>query len=114
MQIHLIHPGQPVADFAISGTTVTVAGLSIDCAARQQDVAIILEIRNHNGTVIEGDQGAYLAQIQIPARRYAEPENETFGDEGDDEFIGPQDAPAAPTPEPLDTNAVIITLWPTV
>jgi len=112
MQINLINPGQPVADFAISGTTVSVAGLTIDCAARQQDVAIIIEIRSHNGAVIEGDQGAYLAQIQIPARRYTEPEQEGEG-EGDEASDGMQDA-AAPQPDPLDTNAVLITLWPTV
>jgi len=110
MQVQLIHPGQPVADFGISGTSVTVAGHTIDCAARQQDVAIIIEIRNYNGAVIEGDQGAYLAQIQIPARRYAEPESESFDD---DESGTMQDA-TAPVPEPLDTNAVVITLWPTV
>jgi len=111
MQINLIHPGQPVADFAISGTSVTVAGHTIDCAARQQDVAIIIEIRDHNGTAIEGDQGAYLAQIQIPAKRYAALEVEEL-DEDEDGLQ--QEAPAAPVPEPLDTNAVLITLWPTV
>jgi len=112
MQINLIHPGQPVADFAISGSTVTVGGYEIDCAARQQDVAIIIEIRRLDGVVYEGDQGAYLAQIEIPARRYTEPEQESKG-ESDGES-GDEQSAVAPTPESLDTNAVVITLWPTV
>ncbi|MCL1962261.1 MAG: hypothetical protein FWG56_10955 [Desulfovibrionaceae bacterium] len=99
MQIHLKQPGQPVADFAVAGAVVTVAGVSIDCAARQQDTAVMIEIRANGGSAGEGGSGAYLAQIEIPARR-----RESATAQGDDGQIGPP---------PLDANAVSVTLWPT-
>lgn len=97
-QIHLKAAGQPVADFAVSGTTVTVAGVAIDCAVRQQDTAVTVEIRANDAGPSEGGDGAYLAQIAIPARRYTEIETND----------GTQHEP-----QPLDPNAVDITLWPT-
>ena len=69
-QIILKQPGQPVADFSISGTTVVVAGVSVDCVERQLDTAVTVEIRLTNGVAAEGDAGAYLAQIDIPARQH--------------------------------------------
>jgi len=103
MQIKLMQPGQPVADFAVSGAVVTVSGIAIDCAARQQDTAVTVEIRANGGVTCEGGNGAYLAQIEIPARRY-----ESISANGDD---------GQPTelrdPLPLDPNAVTVTLWPT-
>jgi len=114
MQIHLIHPGQPVADFAISGSVVTIGGYEIDCAERQQDVAVIIEIRRMDGIVTEGDQGAYLAQIQIPARRYSVSFTEQEQNTEDSPDPGLQGATEIREAQPLDTNAVVITLWPTV
>lgn len=96
-QIHLKQPGLPVADFAVYGTVVTVAGVAIDCAARQQDGAVVVEIRLSDLGPSEGGDGAYLAQIAIPARRFDEIETED----------GVQRLP-----QPLDPNAVEITLWP--
>lgn len=97
-QIHLKAAGQPVADFAVSGAIVTVAGVAIDCAERQQDIAVTIEIRANQGGPSEGGDGAYLAQIAIPARRYDDIET----DDG-----------VQHEPQPLDPNAVEITLWPT-
>ena len=96
-QIHLKQPGLPVADFAVYGAVVTVAGVAIDCAARQQDGAVVLEIRSNETGPGEGGDGAYLAQIAIPARRFDESET----DDG-----------VQRRPQPLDPNAVAITLWP--
>jgi len=105
MQIILKQDGQPVADFLVSGANVTVAGVAIDCAERQQDIAVSVEVRQNIGGPSEGGNGAYLAQIEIPARRY---ETVTVPAEGEDE---------QPTelrePLPLDPNAVVVTLWPT-
>lgn len=105
MQINLKQDGQPVADFAVSGTNVTVAGVTIDCAARQQDIAVTVEVRQNIDGPSEGGNGAYLTQIEIPARRY---ETNTIPAAGEDE---------QPTevrePLPLDPNAVVVTLWPT-
>ena len=98
-QILLKQPGQPVADFSIIGTIITVAGVSIDCAERQNDGTVNVEIRSHAGGAGEGGNGAYLAQIAIPARRYAMVQSDTG---------------ARPAAVALDPNAIEITLWPTV
>ncbi|PIQ51118.1 MAG: hypothetical protein COW02_16410 [Comamonadaceae bacterium CG12_big_fil_rev_8_21_14_0_65_59_15] len=104
-QITLKQPGQPVADFAFSGALVTVSGVAIDCAARQSDSLVTVEIRGNKTGATEGGNGAYLAQIDIPAKRYIT-------------TAGPDDAQGKPTSIqeaiPLDPNAVQVTLWPTV
>lgn len=103
--IVLKQPGQPVADFSVSGPVVTVAGVTVDCAARQRDVAELIEIRGNSTGPSEGGNGAYLAQISIPARRYT-----TVTVAGID---GEPDT-TAQVPEQLDPDAVLVTLWPTV
>lgn len=100
-QITLKQPGQPVADFAVSGAVITVAGVTVDCAERQLDTSVQIEIRTADGGAIEGGDGAYLAQIMIPARRYDEVPGETEED------------PVEIVPAPLDPNAIEIVLWPT-
>lgn len=103
-QIILKQPGQPVADFSVSGNKVTVSGLEIDCAQRQEDSAQVIEVRLHSGKVVEGgNAGSYLAHIAIPPREY----DEQFTGEGDEQE-------STQTIKPLDHNAVVITLWPTV
>lgn len=102
-QINLKQPGQPVADFSVSGGNVTVAGVTIDCEARQLDTAVTVEIRANKTGPSEGGNGAYLAQIDIPARRYTDVE-------GKDKDGKPEITQA---PVPLDPNAISITLWPT-
>lgn len=98
-QILLKQPGQPVADFSIAGTVIGIAGVVIDCAERQNDGTVNVEIRRHAGGFGEGGNGAYLAQIAIPARRYAMVQSD----------VGEQSVAVA-----LDPNAIEITLWPTV
>lgn len=100
-QITLKQPGQPVADFAVSGTVITVAGVTVDAAERQLDTSVLVEIRTADGGAIEGGDGPYLAQIMVPARRYDEVPGETEED------------PVEIVPAPLDHNAIEIVLWPT-
>ena len=107
-QITLKQPGQPVADFAVTGATVTVAGMSVDCAARQMDVAVAVEIRRSTTGPSEGGNGAYLAQITIPARRYIPVKSASAEN---DSVMG--QASSLQEAVPLDPNAVQITLWPT-
>ncbi len=107
MQIILKQDGQPVADFSVSGANVTVAGVAIDCAERQQDIAVSVEVRQNIGGPSEGGNGAYLAQIEIPARRY---ETVIVPAEGEGEDEQPTELRE---PLPLDPNAVVVTLWPT-
>lgn len=107
-QINLIQSGQPVADFSVSGSLITVAGVTVDCATRQLDVASVIEIRSFGGVAQEGgEDGAYLAHIHIPAKVYLE--TEVPAGSGDDENAPPtiQRAPVA-----IDPNAISVTLWP--
>lgn len=91
-----------VADFAIAAGLVTVAGITIDCAARQEDGEQHIELRQANGVVAESASGAYVAILVVPARRYRE--EPITDDEGN---------PAVQlVPEPLDPNAVVVKLWP--
>lgn len=53
-QINLIQSGQPVADFSVSGSLITVAGVTVDCGSRQLDVASVIEIRSFGGVAQEG------------------------------------------------------------
>lgn len=101
-QIKLMQPSQPVADFAVSGTQVTVAGVTVDAADHQGDSGAIIEIR-HNGAAAQvGGDGAYLAHIEVPPAQYSEA---IYGDEHE------QITPAQRLP--LDPNTLVITLWPT-
>lgn len=102
-QIILKQPGQPVSDFSVSGGVVTVAGVTIDCAQRQADSSVCVEIRSNHGQPSEGGDGAYLAQIDIPARGYTDVES--TGEDGKPQVDR--------EPVALDPNAVTITLWPT-
>lgn len=103
MQINLKQPGQPVADFSIAGAVVTIAGLAIDCELRQQDSSVSIEVRASSSGAVEGGDGAYLGQINIPARMYIEVPGE---DAEEDQMLSEAVA--------LDPNAVSVTLWPTV
>ena len=98
-QISLKQPGQPVADFSVSGAVIVIGGIIVDCVKRQNDGTVNVEIRRNADGPGEGGAGAYLAQIAIPARRYEKLEG------GDDK---------QPVAIPLDPNAIEITLWPTV
>lgn len=98
-QILLKQPGQSVADFSVTGTVITIAGIVVDCATRQNDGTVNVEIRRSASGAGEGGNGAYLAQIAIPARRYAMAEVD-----GEEQQMA----------VPLDPNAIEITLWPTV
>jgi len=111
-QIQLKQPGTQVADFAVAGNLITVAGLTIDCAARQQDTAVTIEVRSHLDEVIEGGrEGAYLAHIHIPARTFTEVASLVEDDASEDGDMG---GGVALAPDPLDHNAVVVTLWPVV
>lgn len=104
MQITLKEAGQRVANFAIDGARITVDGLLIDCAERQADVPVVVEVRKHAGTTVEGGKdGAYLAHIAIPARTYTE--NEVPDVEGEEPTI-------ERIADPINTDEIAVTLWP--
>lgn len=106
-RIELKQPGQSVADFSVNGAVITVAGVVVDSQALQQDTTEIVEVRRSaSGTHMGGD-GAYVAQIEIPARVYAKADQAVDGEEE------PAAVPAEAEAHPLDPNAILVTLWPT-
>lgn len=111
-RIVLLQPGQPVANFSINGSVISVGGYSVDAAERQADTATRVEIRLINGTAAEGDAGAYLALIDIPAREYVELPAATPADETS-ELPGSIGQATTRQAVPLDPRAVVVTLWPT-
>lgn len=92
-QIKLIHPGQPVADFSITGNQITVAGLVIDAEQMQGDATVVVEVRDNGAGAQLGGSGAFLAHVEIPPMQFIEQEEER-------ERL------------PLDPNTVVVTLWP--
>lgn len=104
-RIELKQPGQPVADFAVNGAQITIAGVLVDCAALQQDTTEIVEVRQSGAGAHIGGDGAYLAQIEIPARTHT-----TTTVPAEEEDGEPQTVTQA---QPLDANAILVTLWPT-
>jgi len=101
----LVQPGAPIAPVAISSDRLSIGDITVDFAAEQQDTAAEIIIHHHAGAFVRGgDQGAIVAIVRIPARRYTE-------QPGDADPIS-----GAPTTtrvaEPLDPNAVSVELWP--
>jgi hypothetical protein len=87
MRIEMMSNG-PVADFSVAGTTVTVAGQTVDCAAKQSDAQEVVDIRLG---------GVLAASLAIPPRRYV------VSGEGDD---------AVRHAVALNPDEVRLRLWP--
>jgi len=105
MQVRTVGPG-PHPDFGISAGIVTVAGVTIDTAARQADAQQVIDIRTAAGIAQEGGSGYQLASIQIPPRRYVVTEDAAADEEEADG--GSREA------TPLDTQQVKVTIWSAV
>jgi hypothetical protein len=105
MQVNMKQPGLNVADFSIADAVITVAGVVVNTAEREGEEAKTIEIRTQDGSAHEGGTGAFLAQIEIPARRYVETEGEEDPETGEPRIVL--------TPVAFDPNRVALTLWPT-
>ncbi|HEJ4320073.1 TPA: hypothetical protein SL531_001360 [Pseudomonas aeruginosa] len=106
-RIQLKQPGQAVADFAVDGHVITVAGVLVDCRELQQDSMQVVEVRQSGSTAHIGGDGAYLAHIVIPARVYEE-----IPVEGGEEDEGEEGQSVERVAQELDPNAIEVTLWP--
>lgn len=106
-RIVVIDPGQSVADFSVSGSLITIAGLQVNCEALQEDVVKRVEVRRNAGRAEIGGDGAYVAQIEIPARTYTQSASNELGGEGE-----AVEAVVSSASVPLDANAILVTLWP--
>lgn len=104
-QIFLKQQGQPTPDFSASGHLIVVEGLSVDCDELQKDTPQVIEVRSSPSGAMIGGNGAYLAQILIPARKYEEVESVSEdGEEVEKERVA----------LPIDHNAIEVTLWPSI
>ena len=89
--------------------------ITINLAKRQEDWPVHIDIlTDGDGVLVTGAESGsyYVAQIDIPAREYKEPEGteETATVEEGGEQAGITDAPQ-PEPLPLDMEKVTLTLW---
>lgn len=106
MQVKTVGQG-PHPDFSISGHLISVAGIEIDAAARQDEGQTVIDIRQSGGTVSEGGDGYQLATIVIPPRAYELIETEGTATDGEEDG-GNTERRAVP----LDTRRVTVTVWP--
>lgn len=107
--ITLQSPGQPVADFGVSGATITIAGTAIDCDALQADSQVLINVAKDKAGTIKlnpKNGGACLAIIRIPARQYQEIAGEPDPQSGEPTIVRAE--------IPLDPNAISVELWPLV
>lgn len=110
MQIIEINQGPKIA-YEESGTRVTFGDevLMLNLARYQRDWPVHLDIcsnRDNQLVVGTGTGLYYVAQLDIPAIQYAEPEPVEPA-EGEDS-TGNQDPPS---PLPLNMDEVVLTLW---
>lgn len=89
--------------------------ITINLAKRQEDWPVHIDIlTDGDGVLVTGAESGsyYVAQIDIPAREYKEPEatEETATVEEGGEQAWTTDAPQ-PEPLPLDMEKVTLTLW---
>lgn len=85
-------------EYEVDGTVLKVLGEEHDIAALQRDSQVIKDIRI-------GD--AFAATIEIPPKKYKQVEGAMpLAESGENEILLEA--------EPLDMEAVVITLWPVV
>lgn len=103
-------PGKPHIDYAVSGGKKITFGddeLTINLAARERDEAVTLDIcfDAESGIVIGvgGTAQRYVAQIDIPARRY------DVIEDGEDDMTG--EVREVPVAIPFDISLCTLTLW---
>lgn len=94
----------PHPDVSVSGATITIGDVTIDAAARQDESAVDVALRQEgSGSVTEGGSGHQIAAIQIPPTRYEEVDTGETDDDG--EPVIERQAVA------LDPDEVLVTLW---
>jgi len=95
----------PKLGFAVRNSTELVldGGVALDLAQFERDFDVSLDIStNEFGFLVSGVSRRYVAQIAIPARRYA-----TVAD-----GVGDDGAPRMKqVAEPFDIGRVVLTLW---
>jgi hypothetical protein len=102
-------PGKPHIDYALSGGKKITFGndeLTINLAARERDEKVTLDIciDTEDGLVIGvgGNARKYVANVEIPARRY------DIIEDGVDDEGNPREVPV---PVDFDMSLCTLTLW---
>ncbi|MCW5222410.1 hypothetical protein D5041_01995 [Verminephrobacter aporrectodeae subsp. tuberculatae] len=92
----------PHHDWAVRGTEIRIGSVTVDAAAHQGEGDTIVDVYvKPDGSYALQGPGAFAANITIRGRSYREePGADNQGHPG-----------MARIPEPLDANAVEITLW---
>lgn len=98
----------PKIPYSVRTTKITFDDdLTINLAKREKDDPVHIDIcADHDGELVIGAAAGrrYVAEIDIPARRYEEqPEQQGEGE--------PEGEGTAPVPIPLDMNLVTLSLW---
>ena len=85
--------------------------LTINLSKREKDDPVHIDVcADHEGSLVIGAAAGrrYVAEIDIPARRYEEQPEPDEGGEPDGEMDGEG---TAPVPIPLDMDTVTLSLW---
>lgn len=101
MLIEQLTPGRRPS-LTLDDAVLTIEGVSVDLAARQQDAQVVIDLcLQEDGSIREGMGRAYVAIVMIPPRRY--------------ELVAGLDAEGRPTETrqalPLDPNRVQVKLF---
>lgn len=110
MNIVEMNEGKKI-DYNLTGTTLDFAdgALALNLARYQQDEAVTRDIMvDADGYLTTGRGRYYAAQVEIPAREYAEVEAQTA--DGDTAGQGEGEG-VTRTPLPLDTDDVTLYLF---
>jgi hypothetical protein len=95
------------SDYSLEGNDLNIGGVTIDLAAEEGDQQVIISFGKCNGVIHRGLMPGctYTAEVIIPPQKYVEVEVE------DDEASTTH---TDMLPVPLDTNSVILKLWPLI
>ena len=118
MIIERIDPArESFGGYSLEGTALTAGGITVDLAAEEGGQQVIItfgycEGRIHRGLMVKCCE--YAAEVIIPPRRYEMVEAEGPADmfSGEDDDDGILAAYTKTVPVPLDTDTVILRLWP--
>jgi hypothetical protein len=119
MIIEKIDPARTsFSDYSVEGTMLTIAGLTIDLALEEGDQQVIIRFGSCQGRVHRGLMPCceHIADIVIPPRKYqpvevdGPPPGAMYNGVNEDEEL--PETHTETVPVPLDTESVVLSLWP--
>ncbi|MDR2484453.1 MAG: hypothetical protein LBD55_03560 [Treponema sp.] len=113
MIIERVDPNQAVfEDYHLEGNILTIGGIELDLATEQGGQQVIITFTHCNGMIHRGMMPCctYAAEVLIPPRRYETVEAADEAQEGE----SGQRTHIESVPMPLDTDCVVLKLWPRI